>query len=58
MGGSVPDLNEVGIQAEADLADIFRGEVASLLNTKPRTFPGAQPVSFARKHLKELRTRE
>ncbi|KAL4778988.1 mRNA capping enzyme, alpha subunit [Aspergillus varians] len=54
MGNSVPDLDAIGLKAEPDLADQFRREVAELLGRKNLSFPGAQPVSFARHHLTEL----
>lgn len=43
-----------GVKADRDLANQFRNEVAQLLGRKHLGFPGAQPVSFARKHLREL----
>ena len=52
MGGSVPDIP--GTKANHDLAASFRYEVANLLKRKQTSFPGAQPVSFASKHLDEL----
>lgn len=59
MGGSVPDLKEVGfVKADNQLATMFRREVAALLGRETLTFPGAQPVSFARKHLQELKSRD
>lgn len=58
MGGSVPNIAEVGILAEPGLAHDFRQEVASVLERNSLSFPGAQPVSFARKHLQELQQRE
>ncbi|KAL4885340.1 mRNA capping enzyme, catalytic domain-containing protein [Aspergillus karnatakaensis] len=54
MGNSVPDLDAVGMKAEPELADQFRREVADLLGRKNLNFPGAQPVSFSRRHLTEL----
>ncbi|KAL5333432.1 mRNA capping enzyme, catalytic domain-containing protein [Aspergillus crustosus] len=54
MGNSVPDLDAVGLKAEPELADQFRREVADLLGRKNLNFPGAQPVSFSRRHLTEL----
>jgi mRNA guanylyltransferase len=49
---SVPEIP--GLKAEEDLARSFRHEVAQLLKRNVLTFPGAQPVSFARKHLTSL----
>ena len=47
-----------GIHAEPGLAATMSREVNGLLATDdqrpPRAFPGAQPVSFSRKHLREL----
>ncbi|KAL1964995.1 hypothetical protein VTN77DRAFT_6195 [Rasamsonia byssochlamydoides] len=55
MGGhSVPDIDAIGIKAEPQLADQFRREVAQLLGRNNLGFPGAQPVSFASRHLLEL----
>ncbi|KAL2819908.1 mRNA capping enzyme, catalytic domain-containing protein [Aspergillus cavernicola] len=54
MGNSVPDLDVVGVRADPELADQFRREVAELLSRKNLNFPGAQPVSFSRRHLTEL----
>ncbi|PWY92921.1 mRNA capping enzyme, alpha subunit [Aspergillus heteromorphus CBS 117.55] len=54
MGNSVPDLDAIGIKAEPDLADQFRREVAGLLGRNNLNFPGAQPVSFSRRHIDEL----
>ncbi|KAJ5286769.1 hypothetical protein N7478_002455 [Penicillium angulare] len=54
MSHSVPDLDQIGIKAEHDLADQFRREVAHLLGRSNLNFPGAQPVSFSAKHLTEL----
>ncbi|KAL4901917.1 hypothetical protein BDW74DRAFT_159202 [Aspergillus multicolor] len=54
MGNSVPDLDKIGVKAEPELAEQFRREVANLLGRKNLSFPGAQPVSFARHHLAEL----
>ena len=56
MGGSVPDIP--GVKAQKGLADGFRYEVANLLCRKSTTFPGAQPVSFAAKHLLELQKQD
>lgn len=36
----------------------LRREVADLLGRHQLSFPGAQPVSFARKHLQELKNQE
>ncbi|BDD55723.1 hypothetical protein MAP00_001211 [Monascus purpureus] len=58
MGHSVPDLDAVGILAERELADQFRREVAELLGRSSLNFPGAQPVSFAARHLLELQKQD
>jgi len=47
-----------GIKAEPHLAQKFREEVATLLDRKSLSFPGAQPVSFARRHIEELTKQE
>ena len=58
MGSSVPDLDEVGIKAEPVLAEEFRREVARLLGRTSLSFPGAQPVSFAARHILELQKQD
>ncbi|MCJ1453020.1 Dcp1p-Dcp2p decapping enzyme complex alpha subunit [Mycoblastus sanguinarius] len=52
MGGSAPEIP--GVKAQGELLRDLRQEVAGLLGRKSTHFPGAQPVSFARKHLLEL----
>ena len=52
MGGSVPTIP--GNKAEGELLQTLRREVANLLGRDKITFPGAQPVSFARRHIEEL----
>ncbi|KAE8147213.1 mRNA capping enzyme, catalytic domain-containing protein [Aspergillus avenaceus] len=54
MSNSVPNLDAVGIKAEPGLTDQFRREVATLLGRNNLNFPGAQPVSFSKRHLLEL----
>jgi mRNA guanylyltransferase len=49
---SVPEIP--GLKADDGLATQFRREVAHLLGRNQTNFPGAQPVSFARHHLREL----
>lgn len=58
MGGSVPNIADIGFLAEPELTRNFQREVASLLGRSTFSFPGAQPVSFARRHLQELQKRE
>ncbi|KAF2137519.1 uncharacterized protein K452DRAFT_301908 [Aplosporella prunicola CBS 121167] len=47
-----------GVKAEPELAASFREEVAKLLGRKQHGFAGAQPVSFASKHIHELMRRD
>ncbi|KAH7348332.1 mRNA capping enzyme, catalytic domain-containing protein [Rhexocercosporidium sp. MPI-PUGE-AT-0058] len=54
MTGPVASLDAPGIKAEGDLLFHMRSEVARLLDRKNPSFPGAQPVSFARRHLEAL----
>ncbi|KAK6196959.1 hypothetical protein LQW54_011044 [Pestalotiopsis sp. IQ-011] len=51
----IQSMDHPGIRAEGDLLYSMRGEVARLLGRENTNFPGAQPVSFARRHLEELR---
>ncbi|KIW14546.1 hypothetical protein PV08_07330 [Exophiala spinifera] len=44
-----------GQWAGPDLQREFQAEVADLLGRRNRNFPGAQPVSFAAKHIAELK---
>ncbi|KAI9672130.1 MAG: Dcp1p-Dcp2p decapping enzyme complex alpha subunit [Alyxoria varia] len=59
MGGSVPELDAIS-QKVANPQDLsqLRQEVAQLINRNSLSFPGAQPVSFARKHIQELHERD
>lgn len=54
MQSAVPDLDAIGQRAEPHLADQFKREIANLLGRTSLSFPGAQPVSFARRHIEEL----
>ncbi|KAL3419136.1 mRNA capping enzyme alpha [Phlyctema vagabunda] len=54
MSGPVKSIEVPGLKAEGDLLYSMRQEVARLLDRKSLGFPGAQPVSFARRHLEEL----
>ena len=57
MTGSVPQIP--GQKADPDLAHHFQREVASLLGRERNVnFPGAQPVSFAMRHIKSLQEEE
>lgn len=51
-------IDNPGVKAEGQLLYDLRREVAKLLGRSHIGFPGAQPVSFARKHLEELMQKE
>lgn len=53
MGSSV-DLSAIAKKLEEQDARPHRDTIADLLHRQRTTFPGAQPVSFAREHLAEL----
>ncbi|RDA92366.1 hypothetical protein CP533_4406 [Ophiocordyceps camponoti-saundersi (nom. inval.)] len=52
--GPIGSIAEPGVKAEGQLLYSMRKEVADLLGRHQTSFPGAQPVSFARQHLEEL----
>jgi mRNA guanylyltransferase len=52
------DIANPGVKASGDLLRELRAEVADLLGRNSHSFPGAQPVSFARRHMDELRREE
>ncbi|RDW65217.1 mRNA-capping enzyme subunit alpha [Coleophoma crateriformis] len=54
MSGPLASVERPGVKAEGHLLHAMRQEVAELLDRKHLGFPGAQPVSFARRHLEEL----
>ena len=47
-----------GVDAGEELKAQFRHEVARLLGRQTPSFPGAQPVSFAARHIAELRRQD
>ena len=51
-------IDRPGHKIEGDLLYNMRREVADLLDRPNLAFPGAQPVSFARRHLEELTKQE
>lgn len=58
LNGNDPDglLARIGgVWAGPELQESFQWEVAGLLKRNSPKFPGAQPVSFARAHLEELK---
>jgi hypothetical protein len=52
------DISAPGIKISDEEARPLREEVARLLGRNQKGFPGAQPVSFARKHIEELMKEE
>ncbi|KAI1822932.1 mRNA capping enzyme [Xylaria intraflava] len=51
----IQSIDQPGLRATGDLLTTMRKEVAALLGRSSTGFPGAQPVSFSRKHLDELK---
>lgn len=56
--GPITSIAEPGIKAEGQLLYTMRKEVSDLLGRHQTSFPGAQPVSFARQHIEELTRKE
>ena len=54
----IQSIAEPGIRAPGHVAHGLRAELARLLGRRQTSFPGAQPVSFARQHLTELTKQE
>ncbi|KAK4188694.1 mRNA capping enzyme alpha subunit-like protein [Podospora australis] len=52
------DIAEPGIRADPELVRRLRAEVARLLGRNSHGFPGAQPVSFGRRHIEELKRKD
>ena len=50
----VPDIELVGQALDIQYERVLRRKVADLMEVAHDRFPGAQPVSFAHKHLEEL----
>ncbi|KIH92163.1 mRNA guanylyltransferase [Sporothrix brasiliensis 5110] len=58
MSGKLDRLDAPGIRAEGAVLHSMRREVANQLRRQQLGFPGAQPVSFTRKHMEELRKQD
>ncbi|QUC19540.1 uncharacterized protein UV8b_03781 [Ustilaginoidea virens] len=54
----IASIAEPGVKAHGPLLYSMRKEVADLLERNQTSFPGAQPVSFARQHLDELQKQD
>ncbi|KAI0480656.1 mRNA capping enzyme [Xylariaceae sp. FL0804] len=54
----IRSIDEPGLKATGQLLQQMRHEVARLLQRQAPSFPGAQPVSFARRHLEQLQTED
>lgn len=50
----ITSIEEPGVKAGGQLLYEMRREVAELLGRHQTSFPGAQPVSFARQHLDDM----
>lgn len=58
MTGKLKRLDAPGVRAEGVVLHNMRREIANQLRRQQLGFPGAQPVSFTRKHMEELRKQE
>jgi len=58
MSHRIEYIDAPGVRAEGPHLQAMRKKVAGLLKRTASSFPGAQPVSFARRHLEELRQQE
>ena len=58
MPGKLERLDAPGIRADGAVLQSMRREIANQLRRQQLGFPGAQPVSFTRKHMEELRKQE
>ena len=56
--GPITSIEEPGVKADGELLYSMRREVAELLGRTQIGFPGAQPVSFSRRHLVEMTKQE
>lgn len=56
--GSLLQLSDIAQLAHPEDAHLLRRRLADLLNRRQVNFPGAQPVSFARKHFQNLQLTE
>lgn len=54
----IVDIANPGVRVDHQTVKSLRAEVAHLLGRSQYNFPGAQPVSFSRSHLEELRRAE
>ena len=51
-------IEQVAVKLSREEAEFHRETICDLLNRNNKSFPGAQPVSFARHHLAELQHRD
>lgn len=58
MSRKLERIDAPGLRTEGSALHTLRREVANLLRRQQLGFAGAQPVSFTRKHMDELRKQE